>query len=103
MMQHQYKTAEFIGDKVLALTDDPNDAFWLAQVYFNSGNYLRAKLLLTSKPEFEKSVSCRYLAAYCLIKLELWDEALDLVGESNPFRKDDKYQVRSTDGGIKLA
>ncbi|KAG2731906.1 hypothetical protein G9P44_005493 [Scheffersomyces stipitis] len=102
LMQHQYKTAEFIGDKVLALTDDPNDAFWLAQVYFNSGNYLRAKSLLTSKPEFEKSVSCRYLAAYCLIKLELWDEALDLVGESNPFRKDDKYQVRSTDGGIKL-
>lgn len=102
LMQHHYTTAEYIGDKVLALTDDPNDAFWLAQVYFNSGNYLRAKHLLTSKPDFEKSVSCRYLAAYCLLKLELWDDALDLIGESNPFRKDDNYQVRNSDGGIKL-
>lgn len=102
LMQHQYKTAEFIGDKVLELTNDPNDAFWLAQVYCNSGNFLRAKYLLTSKPEFEKSVSCRYLAAYCLTKLEHWDDALDLLGESNPFRKDGNYQVRNTDGGIKL-
>lgn len=102
LMQHHYKSAEYIGDKVLSLTGDPNDAFWLAQVYFNSGNYLRAKQLLTSKPEFEKSVSCRYLAAFCLVKLELWDDALDLIGESNPFHKDDNYQVRSVDGGIKL-
>lgn len=102
LMQHQYKTAEFIGDKVLALTNDPNDAFWLAQVYFSSGNYLRAKHLLTSKPEFAKSVSCRYLAGFCLIKLELWDDALDLIGESNPFRRDENYQIRNVDGGIKL-
>lgn len=102
LMQHHYKTAEFIGDKVLALTDDPNDAFWLGQVYFNNGNYLRAKLLLTLKPEYEKSVGCRYLAAFALVKLEEWDEALDLVGEVNPFKKDDKCQVRNHDGGIKL-
>lgn len=102
LMQHQYKTAEFIGDKVLALTNDPNDAFWLAQVYFSSGNYLRAKSLLISKPEFERSVSCRYLAALCLIKLELWDDALDLIGETNPFKRDENYQIRNTDGGIKL-
>ncbi|KAK6199368.1 anaphase-promoting complex component [Scheffersomyces amazonensis] len=102
--QHHYKTAEFIGNKVLALTDDPNDAFWLGQVYFNSGNYLRAKSLLTSKPEFEKSVSCRYLAAYCLIKLEMWDDALDLVGETNPFKKEDagQYDLKNSDGGVKL-
>lgn len=44
-MQHQYKTAEFIGDKILELTnDDANDAFWLGQVYFNQGNYLRCKI-----------------------------------------------------------
>lgn len=101
LMQHHYKTAEFIGDKVLALTDDPNDAFWLAQVYINNANYLRAKLLLTSKPEFEKSVGCRYLAAFCLTKLELWDDALDLIGETNPFKRDDNF-VRDSDGGIKL-
>lgn len=102
LMQHQYKSAEFIGDKVLALTDDPNDAFWLAQVYFNSGDYLRAKQLLSSKPKYKKSVSCRYLAAYSLIKLEMWEEALDILGEDNPFKKDDNYQVINSDGGIKL-
>ncbi|CUM62711.1 uncharacterized protein PRCAT00000267001 [Priceomyces carsonii] len=102
LMQHQYKAAEFIGDKVLALTEDPNDAFWLAQVYFNSGNFLRAKHLLTGKPEYEKSVSCRYLAAFCLVKLEQWDDALDLIGETNPFKKDSNYQVKNSDGGIKL-
>jgi anaphase-promoting complex subunit 6 len=102
LLQHHYKTAEFIGDKVLELTNDPNDAFWLAQVYFNNGDYLRAKHLLTSNPKFEKNVICKYLAGYCLIKLEQWDDALDLIGESNPFTKDDKYQVINSDGGIKL-
>lgn len=101
-MQHHYNTAEFIGDKVLALTDDPIDAFWLAQVYVSSGNYLRAKNLLTRKPEYERSVSCRYLAAYSLFKLELYDDALDLIGETNPFKKEDLDQVKSSDGGIKL-
>lgn len=101
LMQHHYKTAEYIGDKVLALTGDANDAFWLAQVHFNSGNYLRARQLV-GRPEYEKLVSCRYLTAYCLIKLELWDDALDVVGETNPFHKDDNYQVRNADGGIKL-
>lgn len=101
LMQHQYKTAEYIGDKILALTGDPNDAFWLAQAYFSSGNYLRAKLLLTSKPEYEKSVGCRYLAAYSLIKLEQWDDALDLIGENNPFKKDQVLHGTG-DGGIKL-
>lgn len=85
LMQHQYQTAAFVGDKVLSLTHDANDAFWLAQVYYNSGQYLRAKELILGKPEYEKSVTCRYLAARSAIKLELWDEALDLVGENNPF------------------
>lgn len=102
LMQHHYRTAEYIGDKVLALTNDPNDAFWLAQVYFTSGNYLRAKQLLLQKPEFEKSVSCRYLAGYCAIKLELWEDALDLIGEANPFKKDDELQQKTSDGGVKL-
>lgn len=100
LMQHQFETAEFIGDKILSLTNDANDAFWLAQVYFNSGNHLRVKQLL-SRPEYQQSLSCRYLTAYSLIKLERWDDALDLLGETNPFR-DHNYNVRNTDGGVKL-
>lgn len=99
--QHQYETAEYIGDKILSMTNDANDAFWLAQVYFNRGNYLRAHKLLASKPEYEQSLSCRTLSAHALIKLERWDDALDLLGETNPF-KDYNYKVRNTDGGVKL-
>ena len=111
IMQHQYKTAEFIGDKILELTnDDANDAFWLGQVYFNQGNYLRCKNLLTSNINYQNLISCRYLAGYSLIKLEMWDDALDLIGETNPFKNNNDSGSGSgsgsssttTDGGIKL-
>lgn len=109
-MQHHYETAEYIGDKILTLTNDANDAFWLAQVYFARGEYLRAHKLLASKSAYEQSLSCRYLSAYSLIKLERWEDALDLLGETNPF-KDNSVGVglglghektTNTDGGTRL-
>ncbi|OWB79392.1 hypothetical protein B5S32_g3613 [[Candida] boidinii] len=99
LLQHHYETSIYIGDKVLSLTNDPNDVFWLAQVHYMSGNYLTARNLL-SRPEFENSVSCRYLAGLCLMKLEQWDEALDVTGEVNPFKTD--RSIKNPDGGIKL-
>ncbi|KAH3685815.1 hypothetical protein WICPIJ_003214 [Wickerhamomyces pijperi] len=101
LMQHHYKTAEYIGDKVLSLTDDPNDAFWLAQVHYNNGNYYRARQLLSYKNLDTTSVSCRYLTVICLMKLDKWDEALDVVGETNPF-KNENQNLKNLDGGIKL-
>ncbi|KIM22962.1 hypothetical protein M408DRAFT_332630 [Serendipita vermifera MAFF 305830] len=47
MAQHLYETAVFWGDKILAWTKEPNDAFWLAQVHFQTGEYARAERLLT--------------------------------------------------------
>ncbi|KAK2463455.1 hypothetical protein APHAL10511_004541 [Amanita phalloides] len=47
MMQHLYETAAFWGDKILSWTNDPNDAFWLAQTYFMTYQYSRAEQLLT--------------------------------------------------------
>ncbi|KAF8632216.1 hypothetical protein AX15_001974 [Amanita polypyramis BW_CC] len=47
MMQHLYETAVFWGDKILSWTNDPNDAFWLAQTYFMTHQYSRAEQLLT--------------------------------------------------------
>lgn len=65
LMQHLYETAAFWGDKILSwtsnsrlsfhkssltrllITDDPNDAFWLAQTYFLTHQYSRAERLLT--------------------------------------------------------
>ncbi|KAI0087322.1 TPR-like protein [Irpex rosettiformis] len=47
LMQHLYETAAFWGDKVVSWTNDPNDAFWLAQTYFQTHQYSRAERLLT--------------------------------------------------------
>jgi anaphase-promoting complex subunit 6 len=99
LLQHHYKTAIYIGDKVLSLTNDPNDAFWLAQVHYASGNFQSARNLLAG-PTYETSVGCIYLAGLCLYKLDKLDEALDIIGEVNPFKKD--HSIRNPDGGIKL-
>lgn len=102
LMQHQYRTAEFLGDKVYAMTGDPNDAFWLAQVYYNSGSYIRAVELLSRNNLDTSSVMCRYLTALCLIQLKKYEDALDIVGETNPFRDPLGSHVKNQDGGIKL-
>ncbi|PCH42219.1 TPR-like protein [Wolfiporia cocos MD-104 SS10] len=47
LMQHLYDTAAFWGDKIVSWTNDPNDAFWLAQTYFLTHQYSRAERLLT--------------------------------------------------------
>ncbi|KAI0067340.1 TPR-like protein [Artomyces pyxidatus] len=47
LMQHLYDTAAFWGDKIVSWTNDPNDAFWLAQTYFMTHRYSRAERLLT--------------------------------------------------------
>ncbi|KAL0943699.1 anaphase-promoting complex subunit cut9 [Colletotrichum truncatum] len=79
----QYDSAIFIGDKLLALTNDDKDAFWLAQVHFATGNYTRAQTFLAKQDLVARNVSCRYLAAHCLIKQSRFDEALAILGDRN--------------------
>ncbi|KOS19654.1 Anaphase-promoting complex subunit cut9 [Escovopsis weberi] len=80
----QYESAIFIGDKLLALTNDDNDAFWLAQVHFATGNYTRAQAFLSKQDLISRNPACRYLAGHCLIKQSRFDEALAVLGERNP-------------------
>ncbi|VUC22668.1 unnamed protein product [Clonostachys rosea] len=80
----QYDSAIFIGDKLLALTNDDNDAFWLAQVHFATGNYTRAHAFLMKQDLISRSPACRYLAGHCLIKQSRFEEALTVLGERNP-------------------
>ncbi|KKP04774.1 anaphase-promoting complex subunit 6 [Trichoderma harzianum] len=80
----QYESAIFIGDKLLALTHDDNDAFWLAQVHFATGNYTRAQSFLSKQDLISRNPACRYLAGHCLIKQSRFDEALAVLGERNP-------------------
>ncbi|KAI9676026.1 MAG: anaphase promoting complex subunit cdc16 [Caeruleum heppii] len=82
--KHQYDSAIFIGDKLLALTNDDKDAFWLAQVHFSTGNYTRAQSFLARDHLVARNPSCRYLSAHCLIKQSRYDDALQVLGEKNP-------------------
>ncbi|KAL8711701.1 MAG: hypothetical protein Q9220_003872 [cf. Caloplaca sp. 1 TL-2023] len=84
MNKHQYESAIFIGDKLLALTNDPNDAFWLAQVHFSTGNYSRALTFLNKHKLIGHSPSCRYLAAHCSIKQSKYEDALSILGDKTP-------------------
>ncbi|KAI1813974.1 anaphase-promoting complex subunit cut9 [Poronia punctata] len=80
----QYASAIFIGDKLLALTNDDKDAFWLAQVHFATGNYTRAQTFLSKGDLIARNPSCKYLAAHCFIKQARYDEALAVLGDRNP-------------------
>lgn len=172
LMQHLYETAAFWGDKILSWTNDPNDAFWLAQTYFMTHQYSRAERLLTRPfpvatpppdaanltdhpalgpsgvgniisvdpkgkgketetqtslisrlpmgpagfirlPEeiqtnvsrlVDMSVACRYLAAQCQVRQGNWADALEMLGEANPFRHSGRSgaAVPNVDGGIKV-
>ncbi|KAK4694869.1 anaphase-promoting complex subunit 6, partial [Lecanoromycetidae sp. Uapishka_2] len=84
MHKHQYESAIYIGDKLLAITNDDNDAFFLAQVHFSTGNYTRAQSFLEKHNLVERNTSCRYLAAHCQIRQGKFEEALSILGEKNP-------------------
>ncbi|KAJ6155797.1 hypothetical protein N7470_006363 [Penicillium chermesinum] len=80
----QHECAIYIGDKVLALTDSDADAFWLAQVHFSNNNFSRALALLSRGDLVSRNPACQYLAAYCYIKQDQFDQALSILGEHNP-------------------
>ncbi|KAL8774620.1 MAG: hypothetical protein Q9194_003992, partial [Teloschistes cf. exilis] len=85
--KHQHESAIFIADKLLALTNDPQDAFWLAQLHFADGNYSRAQTVLSTHNLLKHSPSCRYLAAHCCVKLSKFEDALEILSDkiSNTF------------------
>ncbi|WAR62433.1 hypothetical protein PtB15_15B17 [Puccinia triticina] len=94
--QHLYQTAAFWGSKVYNLTANPNDAFWLAQVFFLTGQFHRAEMVLTSAKRINPD-TLQYLAAQCMIRQGKWDAALDMVGDENPFRQPPQADELSTE------
>jgi anaphase-promoting complex subunit 6 len=111
-LQHLYTTAQFWADKCLHLTNHPNDAFWLAQIYYNTHSYLRAEQLLTNPFNwkgdnvrlFQVSLICKSLLAQCQLRLGKWHEALALLGDNNPFKGQPNHgdDIACSDGGIKI-
>ncbi|KAK0510698.1 hypothetical protein JMJ35_007130 [Cladonia borealis] len=84
VVKHQYESAIYIGDKLLAITNDDNDAFFLAQIHFSTGNYTRAQSFLEKHQLVERNTSSRYLAANCQIRQGKYEEALSILGDTNP-------------------
>ncbi|EON62986.1 hypothetical protein W97_02212 [Coniosporium apollinis CBS 100218] len=82
--KHQYESAIFIGDKLLALTNSDKDAFWLAQVHFSTGAYTRAQTYLKRDGLVENNPACKYLLAHCHVKQGNFDQALVVLGDKNP-------------------
>ena len=69
---------------LLKIIDDPQDAFWLAQVHFSTGNYTRAQSFLKRHNLIEQSAPCKYLAAHSCIKQYKFEEALAILGDKDP-------------------
>ncbi|KAI7875312.1 hypothetical protein K492DRAFT_31128 [Lichtheimia hyalospora FSU 10163] len=61
------KAAIFYAEKIMTITDDATDVYWLAQAYYDSNQYERALDLLNKKKTLNKSVHCRYLAGLCAV------------------------------------
>ncbi len=49
----------------------------------------------------DMSVACRYLAAQCQMRQGKWNDALEMLGETNPFRGGAEAGLEP-DGGIKV-
>lgn len=76
---HLYSTAELVGDKILAMSSHPDDAYWLAQTYYGMGEYLRGAQLIFRHGFESESLKCRYVAGLCLLQAQELEQALLLL------------------------
>ena len=53
-------------------------------MHFAKGNYARAQSYIERADVLDSNPQCRYLCALCYTKLGKWDDALNLLGETNP-------------------
>nr|KAJ3422426.1 anaphase promoting complex subunit cdc16 [Polyrhizophydium stewartii] len=81
--QRSLSTAVFWADKVLSLTGLASDAFALAQVLFDSGEFIRVETLLRSRSMHRFSLWSRHLAALAMIRANSMAEAQTLLGDAD--------------------
>ncbi|KAI7160394.1 anaphase control protein cut9 [Hortaea werneckii] len=84
LAKHQYDSAIYVGDKLLAFTDSDSDAFNLAHAHFDAGNYTRALAFVARADLIQRSPAAKYLAAHCYVQQGRHEDALALLGDKNP-------------------
>ncbi|KAI7229304.1 anaphase control protein cut9 [Hortaea werneckii] len=84
LAKHQYDSAIYVGDKLLAITDSDSDAFNLAHAHFDAGNYTRALAFVARADLIQRSPAAKYLAAHCYVQQGRHEDALALLGDKNP-------------------
>ena len=109
---HQYALCHLLpqpSSHSIVFIDDSNDAFFLAQVHFSTGNYIRAQTFLHKHNLVEHSPACRYLAAHCQVRQGKFEEALSILSETNPSHliispsKQTRRKLLHTSGHSRLA
>lgn len=72
-------TALFWADKVVTLTEDPRDIYWLANCMYRLKQYHRAVHLLKSRKLDKTYILCNYLTVKCLFEANDLNEALNII------------------------
>ncbi|KAL3280154.1 hypothetical protein HHI36_017654 [Cryptolaemus montrouzieri] len=74
-----HETALYWADKVVALTENPRDIYWLAQCMYHLKQYHRAVHLMRSRNLEKTFILCNYLTVRCLLAANELNEALLVV------------------------
>lgn len=77
-----YESASFWAEKVLFLTNDPNDAYERARCLYSLKQYHRAAHTIKSRNLHQTNLSCLYLAAQCYYMEKDYKEATQLLDSS---------------------
>ncbi|XP_044762090.1 cell division cycle protein 16 homolog [Coccinella septempunctata] len=76
---HMPDTALFWADKVVTLTENPRDIYWLAKCMYHLKQYHRAVHLLKSRKLDKTYILCNYLTVKCLFEANDLNEALNII------------------------
>ncbi|KAK9882233.1 hypothetical protein WA026_019747 [Henosepilachna vigintioctopunctata] len=76
---HMHETALYWADKVVSITENPRDIYWLAQCMYHLKQFHRAVHLLRTKNLEKTFILCNYLTVRCLLAANELNEALNVV------------------------
>eukprot|EP00966_Prymnesium_polylepis_P192680 4466029-Prymnesium_polylepis.1 len=79
--KHLYENAIFFADKLVTLSQSPDDIYRLAQAYIFTKQYRRALHVLRTTGQATAESRFRYLTAKCYAECHEWDECLSTLND----------------------